>query len=284
VTTQDFSPDDPRLDDPFEIDTSVAHPARRYDYWLGGTDNFEADRISGDAIVADFPTVPIAVRENRRFLRRAVTFLAAEAGIHQFLDIGTGIPSADNVHEVAQSIAPESHVVYVDNDPIVLAHARRLLAPSDCGTTVYIHADLREPDTIFGHPDLRKTLDLSRPVALMLIAVLHFFVDAADPYGHVARLVGALPPGSYLAMSHATADFMPAEISDDIDDIVRRESSRSRDPAQFRDRAAFARFFDGMDLIPPGIESISDWRNENPSDRRPSAADTMTYGAVARIS
>jgi hypothetical protein len=283
VSTQEFSPDDPRLDDPFEIDTSVAHPARRYDYWLGGTDNFTADRISGDAVEADFPTIRTFAKENRRFLRRAVTFLAAEAGVRQYLDIGTGIPSADNVHEVAQGIAPDARVVYVDNDPIVLAHARRLLACCESGATAYIHADLRDPDGIFGHPELRKTLDLSRPVALMLIAVLHFFVDAADPYGHVARLVDAMPPGSYLAMSHATADFMPADITDGIDDIVKRENARSRDPAQFRPKAAFARFFEGMELIPPGIESISDWRTELPPDQRPAAADTMAYGAVARI-
>jgi hypothetical protein len=276
VDTEDFTPD------PFEIDTSVAHPARRYNYWLGGTDNFEADRISGDAIVADLPTVKVAALENRRLLRRVVTYLVEEAGVRQFLDIGTGIPSADTVHEVAQSIAPDSRVVYVDNDPIVLAHARRLLAGSADGATAYIHADLQEPEVIFGHPDLRRTLDLDRPVALLLFAVLHFFVDAADPYGHVARLAGALPPGSYLAVSHATADFMPP--SADFAGMVKRESARSRDPSQFRDKAAFAKFFAGMSLVPPGIVSISEWRNDTPPDQRPTPADTMCYGALARIS
>jgi hypothetical protein len=289
VTTEDLTPndqrpDDQRLDDPFEIDTSVAHPARRYNYWLGGTDNFEADRISGDAFVAVFPSMKIAAVENRRFLRRAVTYLAEEAGVRQFLDIGTGIPAVDNVHEVAQRVAPESRVVYVDNDPIVLAHSRRLLAGSDTGATTYIHADLREPGTILGHPDLRATLDLSRPVALLLVAVMHFFVDEADPYGLVARLVGALAPGSYLAMSHATKDFMPPEVVEQVDAWVERDHARSREPFQFRDKAAFARFFDGMDLVPPGITLISDWHNEEPSNRRPSAADTSIYGAVARIS
>src|ERR687887_2030914 len=168
VTPQDFSPDDPQLDNPFEIDTTVAHPARRYNYYLGGTDNFEADRISGDAGLAAFPTVKISVTENRRFLRRAVTYLVEEAGIRQFLDIGTGIPAANNVHEVAQSIAPDSRVVYVDNDPIVLAHAQRMLASTPAGgATTYIHADLRDPGAILGHPDLRATLDLTQPVALM---------------------------------------------------------------------------------------------------------------------
>jgi SAM-dependent methyltransferase len=281
---QDFPPNGEQWDDPFDIDTTVAHPARRYNYWLGGKDNFEADRISGDAVVETFPTMKIAALENRRFLRRAVAFLVKEAGVRQFLDIGTGIPSADNVHEVAQEIAPEARVVYVDNDPIVLAHARRLLASAPGGATAYIHADLREPDAIFAHPDLRETLDLSRPVALMLVAVLHFFPESADPYGCVARLTGALPTGSYLAATHATTDFMPAVSSDTIDAAVKRESARSRDPGQFRDKTAFARFFAGMELVPPGIVSVSEWRSDNPPGERPSAADTMSYGAVARIS
>jgi hypothetical protein len=284
VTTEDFPLDDEQWTDPFEIDTTVAHPARRYNYWLGGKDNFEADRISGDAFEAALPTVRIAVRENRRFLRRAVTYLVREAGVRQFIDIGTGIPTAGNVHEVAQSIAPDSRVVYVDNDAIVLAHARRLLGSSPGGTTAYIHADLREPDAILGNPDLRKTLDLDRPVALMLIAVLHFFVDAADPYGHVSRLVRPLAPGSHLTMSHATTDFMPARTDDDLDPVIRRENARSRDPSQLRSKAELARFFDGMELVPPGIASISDWRYDDPPDQRTSAADTMAYGAVARIS
>jgi SAM-dependent methyltransferase len=278
VTTHDFEP----FDDPYEIDTSVAHPARRYNYWLGGNDNFEADRISGDAVAATFPTIKVAALENRRFLRRAVTYLVKEVGIRQFLDIGTGIPSADNVHEVAQSIAPESRVVYVDNDPIVLAHARRLLTGTPAGATAYIHADLREPDEIFAHPELRKTIDLSEPVALMLIAVLHFMVDDNDPYALVARLARTLAPGSCLAASHATTDFMP-KVTDDMRAAVRRESARSRDPGQFRDRASFARFFDGLELVPPGIVSIADWHNDTPPAERPSPADTMCYAAVARI-
>src|SRR3954468_17774137 len=190
-------------DDQVEIDRSVAHPARRYNYWLGGTDNFEADRISGDAAAAAFPTVRISAMENRRFIRRAVTYLVNEAGIRQFLDIGTGIPSADNVHEVAQAIDPKARVVYVDNDPIILAHARRLLSNTpDGGATAYIHADLRDPDAILGHPDLRATLDLTKPVGLMLIAVVPFLTDADDPHGKVTHLTKALPPGSHLAMSH----------------------------------------------------------------------------------
>jgi hypothetical protein len=278
VSTQDFSPDEATLDDPFEIDTSVAHPARRYNYWLGGTDNFEVDRKSGDAVEAAFPAIRIGAMEHRRFLRRAVTYLVNEAGIRQFLDIGTGIPSAGTVHEVVQAIAPESRVVYVDNDPIVLAHAQRLLA----GTTAYIHADLREPEAILGHRDLRRTLDLSRPVAVLFVAVLHFLDDADDPYGHVATLVDALPTGSYLAISHGTRDFIPAELKSKVD--TWKSQDRSRDPFTFRDRAEFARFFDGMDLVPPGIASISEWRNDDPPEERTSPADTASYGAIARIS
>jgi hypothetical protein len=283
VSTQDVSPDD-EWTDPLEIDTTVAHPARRYDYWLGGTANFEADRISGDAYAAAFPTAKLAARENRRFLRRAVTYLVEEAGIRQFLDIGTGIPAAGNVHEVAQSISPESCVVYADNDPVVLSYAHRLLTTSEAGPTAYIHADLREADAILGNPDLRGTLDLTKPVALMLISVAQFLTDDDDPHGRVAALSGALPPGSYLAMSHATLDFMPAEAAQRLNVANQRENTRSRDPVKLRNRDEFARFFDGMTLVPPGIQSISDWRYDDPPDERTSPADTASYGAVARIS
>jgi trans-aconitate methyltransferase len=278
MTLDDFSPDDPLLDDPFEIDTSVAHPARRYNYWLGGKDNFEADRISGDEGLAIFPTAKIAAMENRRFLR-----LVEEVGIRQFLDIGTGIPSADNVHEVAQSIAPETRVVYVDNDPIVLAHARRLLATTPGGATAYIHADIRRPDAILSNADLRRTIDLDEPVALMVLAVLHFIEDGDDPYGHIAKLTGALAPGSYLAMSHGTRDFMSAAARAEFNAWAAKEKFRSRDPASPRGRAEFARFFDGMHVVPPGIVALPDWRSEIPPAERPSASDTAFYAAVARV-
>lgn len=280
---RDFSPDDERLADPFEIDTSVAHPARRYNYWLGGTDNFEADRASADAGEAAFPGVRIAAMENRRFMHRAVTFLVEEAGIRQFLDIGTGIPTAGNVHEVAQAIAPETHVVYVDNDPIVLAHARRLLSSTPEGATAYIHADLRAPDEILGHPDLLNTLDLSRPVALMVIAVAQFLDDVDDPYARVGTLAGALAPGSYLAMSHGTHDFWPADVKAAATAWIKRESSGSRYPMRARNKAEFTRFFDGMELISPGVVAASEWRNEDPPDQHAAAADTASYAAVARI-
>ena len=249
-------PQGPEPDDaesPPTVDTTVAHSARRYDYWLGGKDNFAADRESGDAIAAAFPTVRTAVIENRRFVRRAVAFLAGHAGIQQFLDIGTGIPTSPNVHEIAQAIAPASRVVCVDNDPIVLAHARALLTSSAEGATAYIDADLRDPGKILDDPRLLDTLDFSRPIALMLAAILHFIPDEEDPYGIVARLVDALPEGSYLVLSHATNDFLSPE---EVAEIV-----AGRFGAFFaRSETEFARYFEGFELVPPGIVSVAQWR------------------------
>jgi trans-aconitate methyltransferase len=283
MSLPDPAPNDEEWDDPFEIDTSVAHPARRYNYWLGGKDNFEADRISGDSFAAAFPTIQIAAKENRCFLHRAVTYLVKEARVRQFLDVGTGIPAANNVHEVAQSIAPESRVVYVDNDPIVLAHARRLLASAPGGATAYIQADVREPDAILDDPDLRATLDLSKPVALLLIAVAQFVPEADKPYDKVARLAGALAPGSYLAMSHPTTDFLSAEDAAAVDAAASRESARSRGSMRTRDKAEFAQFFEGMELVDPGIAALPDWRGELPPGERLAAADVSFYGGLARI-
>ncbi|SBT39387.1 SAM-dependent methyltransferase [Micromonospora auratinigra] len=262
------------------IDTSVAHPARRYNYWLGGKDNFQADRESGDQMAALFPSIRISAVENRRFLQRAVGHLAREAGIRQFLDIGTGIPTADNTHEVAQSIAPEARVVYVDNDPIVLAHARALLTSSAEGATAYIDADLRDPEKILGHPDLRRTLDLSRPVALMLVAVLHFVPDGDDPYAAVTRLLDALPAGSFLAASHATHDYLPPQLAAEA-----RIAARGGGPhgvINLRGRDEFSRFFTGLDLIEPGICSVSEWRADEVAGPRPTVAEVSMYGGVAR--
>jgi hypothetical protein len=259
------------------IDTTVAHPARRYDYLLGGKDNFAADRESGDRMVAAYPSTRVAMLENRRFLRRAVAYLAGRAEIRQFLDIGTGIPTSPNVHEVAQQIAPESRVVYVDNDPIVLAHARALLTSSPEGATAYIDADLRRPADIVDHPDLRDTLDLSQPVALMLVAVLHFIPDSDDPRGLVGQLVGALPSGSYLAMSHATYDFVPARTADELDQAL------SAGPFRARTEAEFTAFFDGLELVEPGIVPVIDWKAEGEAQPRPTTAEAGIYGAIARV-
>ncbi|RKN47847.1 SAM-dependent methyltransferase [Micromonospora endolithica] len=261
------------------IDTTVAHPARRYNYWLGGKDNFQADRESGDAIAAAFPGVRLGAVENRRFLRRAVTHLVRDAGIDQFLDVGTGIPSADNTHEVAQAVDASTRVVYVDNDPIVLAHARALLNSASEGATAYLDADLRDPEGILAHPDLRATLDLSRPVALMLVAVLHFVRDDEDPYGLVRRLVDALPSGSYLVMSHVTADYFPPE------QARAARGSQSFGPhgvMAFRTREEFTRFFDGLEILDPGVVSVAEWRSGDEPGVRPTAAEAGIHCAVAR--
>jgi hypothetical protein len=257
------------------FDTGVAHSARRYNYWLGGKDNFAADRESGDAIASTFPTIRDSVRENRRFLRRTVEFLVGEVGITQFLDIGTGLPTADNTHQVAQRVAPRARIVYVDNDPLVLAHARALLTSSPEGATAYIDADVRDPDKIFTAPELRATLDLSQPVGLVLLAVLHFVQDSEDPYGVVASLVKALPAGSYLVVSHATYDLVdPAK--------VQQLEALSGGQWRSRSREEFTRFFTGLELVDPGVGPIGDWR-PTPGTRPPDPAEIVTFGAVARI-
>ncbi|MDG4768373.1 SAM-dependent methyltransferase [Solwaraspora sp. WMMD406] len=261
------------------LDTSVPHPARRYNYWLGGKDNFAVDRASADQIAAAWPSAPIAARENRRFLGRATRFLAGEVGIRQFLDIGTGLPTADNTHEIAQAIAPESRVVYVDNDPMVMVHARALLTSTPQGRTSYIEADLREPGEILHHPDLLATLDLSRPVGLMLVAVLHFLPGAGAAAPVVAELVDALPSGSYLAVTNATKDFLPAPIAAVYDKML----AAGQTDIWPRDRAEFAALFEGLDLVPPGIVPVSDWRTDDEPRPRPGASDVSMYGAVARI-
>jgi len=257
------------------LDTSVAHPARRYDSWLGGKDNFAADRESGDAIAAAFPHIRTAVRENRAFLRRAVTHLAREAGVRQFLDVGTGLPTANNTHEVAQAIAPESRIVYVDNDPLVLVHARALLTSSAEGATAYVDADLRQPQRILQDEAVRRTLDFSRPMALMLVAILHFVREEDDPYAMVDRLIDVLPAGSYLVLSHATADFWTPEAVADI-------TAGRYGPFWPRTRAQVERFLDRLEPVAPGVVSIAEWRAENEPRPRPTAADAYAYGAVAR--
>ena len=194
--------------DRFGIDTSVAHSARIHNYWLGGKDNFAADRAAGDAVIAAYPGIVQSVRANRAFLARVARFLAAEAGVRQFLDIGTGIPAANNTHEVVHAAAPDARVVYVDYDPVVLLHARTLLTSGASGAIDYIDADLRDPGTIVR--EAARTLDFSRPVAIMLIAIMHLIGDADDPYGLVAQLTAAVPPGSYLALSRSLPTSSPS--------------------------------------------------------------------------
>lgn len=260
------------------IDPSVPHPARRYDYWLGGKDNFAADRQSGDAVAAAYPAIRTTAIENRRFLQRATRYLAATAGIRQFLDIGTGIPTSPNIHEIAQGVAPESRVVYVDNDPIVLAHARALLTSSPEGGTAYVDADLRDPERILSHPDVRATLDFDRPVGLMLVAILHFLTDADDPYAITRRLVDALPSGSYLVISHATTDLVPRDIAATAAPVT----ATSMIDMAFRTREQIAAFFAGLDLVPPGISPITEWQPDDPPEARTPVAQASMYAAVAR--
>jgi hypothetical protein len=262
----------------YTFDSTVAHPARRYDYWLGGKDNFAADRESGDAIAGAFPSIRFAVRENRAFLKRTVEYLVREAGFRQFLDIGTGLPTADNTHEVAQAIAPESRIVYVDNDPIVLAHARALLTSAREGMTAYIDADLRDPHRILNDPELHMTLDLNEPIALVLLAILHFVDDTEDPYAIVRQLVDAMPSGSYLVMSHATYDPMPRAVVTRLKAAIANTGEKGGP----RDRDSFARFFRGLELVEPGVVSLGEWRPV-PGVAPPDPAEVGMYGAVARI-
>ncbi|QFG24619.1 SAM-dependent methyltransferase [Actinomadura sp. WMMB 499] len=261
------------------IDPTKAHPSRRYNYWLGGKDNFAVDRESADMVASGFPTVALAARENRRFMARAVRYLARDAGISQFLDIGTGLPSAGNVHEVAQSIDPASRIVYVDNDPVVLVHARALLTSAPEGRTAYIDADLRDPEKILAAPELAATLDPSRPVALMLVAIMHFITDDEDPYGLVARLVDALPAGSHVVITHATGDYLTSEQHAEADETNRLSGV----PFRLRTREEFARFFDGLDLVDPGVTSVVDWRPDLPPENRPRVEDVSMYCGAARI-
>ncbi|MFI1996244.1 SAM-dependent methyltransferase [Actinoplanes sp. NPDC020271] len=257
------------------LDASVAHPARRYNYWLGGKDNFAADRESGDAIERVFPHIRKSAVENRRFLQRAVRYLAADAGVKQFLDIGTGLPTADNTHEIAQTICPSSRIVYVDNDPLVLAHARALLTSAPEGQTAYIEADVRDPGSITGHPVLSDVLDLRQPVAIMLVAVLHFLPDSENVYSIVKTLIEAVPSGSYLALSHATNDFIPKAAAEVF------ASGRIPGTHDFtgRKRADFERLFDGLEIISPGVSLVSEWRSSD-SEEIPPPQEVSVYGAV----
>jgi len=257
------------------VDVSLPHPARVYDAWLGGKDNFAADRAAAAAGLAAFPGIIESVRANRAFLRRAVRYLAAEAGIRGFVDIGTGLPSAPNTHEVAQSVAPPSSVVYVDNDPIVLAHARALLTSRGPGKTGYIDADLRDPGKILR--EAAKLLNFSEPVAVMLLGIMHLIPDDDQPYEIVGTLLDAVPPGSYLAMSHPGSDLYREEMAEFA--RVWNKQARKTEQATLRGHAEVSRFFDGLDVVPPGIVQISKWlpRAEPEAD-----AIAAWWGAVAR--
>jgi trans-aconitate methyltransferase len=257
------------------FDARVAHPARVYDYWLGGKDNFEADRIVGEATIAAYPAIRASARANRAFLARSVRYLAAEAGLRQFLDIGTGLPTANNTHEVAQAAAPESRIVYVDNDPLVLSHARALLTSSPEGVTAYLDADLRDTDRVLKLA--ADTLDFSQPVAIMLLAILHYIPDTGEAQRIVARLVSALAPGSYLTISHAASDISAEEMAE----MFRRmnEYLAENEHHVGRPRQLVTQFFDGLDLVEPGVVKVTEWRPQSELEAR---GPTSLWGGMGR--
>jgi hypothetical protein len=257
-----------------EIDTSRPHPARMYNAYLGGKDNYPVDRDAVRQVLRQWPEVRLIARANRAFLQRAVRFLAGEAGIRQFIDIGTGIPSAGNVHEIAGQAAPDARVVYVDNDPIVHVHANALLTGT--GTTTILLADLRNPQAILAHPALRASIDFNQPVALLLVAILHFITAAEDPAGIVASLRDALPDGSYLALSHATADFHPPGTQDQAAIAYQQATA----PLALRPRPEVAAYFDGFDLVQPGLVQAPLWR---PDARPPRPKELARIGIYAGV-
>ena len=262
---------------PPQIDTSRPHSARMYDYFIGGKNHFAADRKTAAEVLRKSPSVRIAARENRAFLGRAIRYLTAEAGIRQFLDIGTGLPTTNNVHEVAQAVAPASRVVYVDNDPLVLSHARALLTSAPEGRTAYIEADLRDPEAILSSPVVREVLDFGEPIALMLVAILHFFPDEYKPAEVLATLIDALPPGSYLAASHLTTDHDPN--STGAGQRVMREAGIAMQKRAADEFASLV--FSGLELVPPGVVLVSEWRPEG-AGPRPLPSEVNCYGAVGR--
>jgi O-methyltransferase involved in polyketide biosynthesis len=259
-----------------KIDTNVAHSARIWNYWLGGKDHYPVDRRVGDQILEMFPHIAYLARADRAFLGRAVSYLISDAGIRQFLDIGTGLPTADNTHEVAQRIAPECRIVYVDNDPLVLAHARALLTGTPPGATDYLDADLRDPEKIV--QEAARTLDFSQPVAVMLLGILHHISDDGEAYTIVDRLLDAVPPGSYLTIAHSTNEITGAA----MDEAVQHWNQFGKPPMTLRTPQAIARFFDRMELLEPGVVSTSRWRPDPADTSSGPVPETDEFCAVGR--
>ncbi len=258
-----------------DFDTSVPHIARVYDYWLGGKDNFAADRELGDRTLEAYPNLAFSVRANRAFLVRSVRFLAADREVRQFLDIGTGIPTNNNTHEVAQRVAPEARIVYVDNDPIVLSHARALLTSKPEGACAYIDADLRDPDTILAQA--KGTLDFRQPVAIMLLTVLQFVTNDHEVSAVVNRLMDACAPGSFVAISHPASDIDAEQHTE----MVRRLNQSVAEKVALRDYAGVTRLFDGFELIEPGVVRAPQWR---PDSELEAASPAVLWAGVARKS
>ena len=274
----DPTPDDaaavPARPDP-GFDTTVSHSARIWNYWLGGKDNYAAAREAGDKVAAMLPSIVAQARADRAFLGRAIRYLAGEAGIRQFLDIGTGLPTADNTHEVAQRVAPESRIVYVDNDPLVLAHARALLTSTAEGACDYVEGDLHAPEQILA--EAARTLDFGRPVGLMLLGIVHHIADTGEAYSIVGRLKAALAPGSFLVINHSTS----AVHGKAMEEAVRHWNRVGKPSMTLRSPEQIARFFDGMDLAEPGVISCSRWRPDlTASSGQPAEVDE--YCGVAR--
>lgn len=254
-------------------DTSVANAARMWNYWIGGKDHFRADREAGDQVLEAMPALPDIARMLRRFLTTTVDELTA-AGVRQFLDIGTGLPTADNTHDVAQRAAPESRIVYVDHDPVVIRHAQALLTSSPAGKTDYIQADLRDWATILA--GAQRTLDFSRPVAVILIAVLHFILDAEDPHEMISRMMADLAPGSYLVIAHAASDIE----ADTAAAMARNYNATSSLTITPRDRATITRFFDGMEMTGPGLIPLAQLRSSSPDNA--ASRGLSCYCGIAR--
>jgi S-adenosyl methyltransferase len=259
--------------EPPTFDTGVAHVARVYNYWLGGTANYPADQAAAEQAIAAYPDLPVSARANRAFLGRTVRWLAQDAGIRQFLDIGTGIPAPGNTHEVAQAIAPQARVVYADHDPLVLDYARSLLTSSPEGATDYLQADLRDPAAILS--GAARTLDFGQPVGLVLMAVLQFISDDEGVHGIVTELLDAIPPGSYLVLSHPASDIDAEKMIE----MAKRLNQLMSQRVDLRTRDQVARFFDGLELVHPGVVRIPEWRPDAPGDI---ATPATMWGGVGR--
>ncbi len=271
---------DERLSDPRSVLASkirfdVPHSARIWNYWMGGKDNYEADRAAGDAYAEVYPDIVTIAKQCRQFLIRAVRFLAGEAGIHQFLDIGTGLPTMENTHEVAQQVAPESRIVYVDNDPLVLVHARALLTTSPEGVTAYIDADLRDPDTILAAA--ARTLDFTQPIGLMLLGILGHIDDDDEARSIVRRLLDALPAGSYLTICDGTNDLFEAGV-----EAQRRYNASGAMPYRLRSAQQIADFFEVTELVEPGVVSCPLWRPDPVDVRRGLPAEMDQVAGMGR--
>ena len=269
-----FRPIAPEVGDGLSrLDTSVAHIARIQNYWRGGKDNFAVDRQAAEDAMAAYPDLVSSVQANQAFLARSVRYLADQAGIRQFLDIGTGLPTAGSVHEVAQEVAPETRVVYVDNDPMVLAHARALLTGSEPGATTYLDADLRDAGELLEQAAV--LLDFSQPVAVLLVSVLHMIEDRDDPHAIVATLIDALVPGSFLVLTHVASDLEPEAMAE----MARRVNQHVAKPTTPRDHATVRRLFGDLELVSPGLVRVPEWRPESPGA---AVTPSTQWGGVGR--